>query len=191
MGRRDIGPLSEDLGFAEGDGGLLHLHAHGVAQHAGPEVGVELVAHSVLAVLDGVALALVHVEGAQGGLAGLLGRDGRLPFLGAGQFAVDALALGQRRLGESGVDAEEVVQLGGEGNLAQERPEGGLEEGQLGGRGLGLVASGVIGVNLDGDAAVVVVGPVKLGEVLGNVPAMREVTWVSRGLLQAREGEIF
>lgn len=154
-------------GQVEAQVGILHLEAELPAAQAGPEVGVVL---GCGVIVGGVGLG--NVEPAEAGAAAVLVRDERAPGVGAGELAAAALALGQRRHDERGVEAEAVDPAGGEGEGRHEadgRP-GGLEEGDGAGLGLGGVAVGVVGVDLDGDGAAGAKVPVEAGEVFGGVP---------------------
>lgn len=118
------------------------------------------------------ALGLGDVVPADGAAGAVLLGDEADPAGGGGELAVGAVAGGQGRHDEGGVEAEVVDPAGGEGEARDEGHglEGGGEEGP--GRGLGLVEVGgiVVGEDLDGGRAVGVVVPDEFGEVLGGVP---------------------
>lgn len=118
------------------------------------------------------AIRLFDIIPADGAAGAVLLGDEADPARGGGELAVGAVARGQGRHDEGGVEAEVVDPAGGEGEAREEGHwlEGGGEEGP--GRGLGLVEVGgvVVGEDLDGGGAVGVVVPDEFGEVLGGVP---------------------
>lgn len=115
---------------------------------------------------------LGNIEPAQARAAAVLVGDEGAPGVGAGELAVTAGPVRQRRHDELAVEAEVVDPRGGEGEGGHEADGrvAGLEEGDRAGRGLGGVAMRVVGIDLDGDGVVGAKVPVEAGEMFGGVP---------------------